>query len=243
MLRRRPHPRTLAIGALALLLAAAPFVPHGSDDGAIRPSGDRKVGALGATPALTAGASRITPAMRAEIDRVVAAGQRAARTIDGRGAGKATPDQLAASLVRCAELDGQRYCLGNGWTEATPAQVQARVASAARTALARRGTAAPLNTGDLGPAAALLREARMSPAARAASDRAELEDAARSVAKVWLLRHEIQGVDLPAGFLADHPEARAATATTPASAPATAPAAARTRATSTSSPCCAATAG
>src|SRR5690349_15978859 len=134
---RRPRPRTLAIGALALLLAAAPFVPRGTDDdGAIRPSGDGKVGALGGSPALTAGASRITPAMQAEIDRVVAAGQRASRTISGRSAGKATPEQLASSLVRCADLDGQRYCLGSGWTESTQAQVQARAASAARAALA-----------------------------------------------------------------------------------------------------------
>ena len=213
MLRRRPRPRTLAIGALVLLLAAAPFVPRGGDDGAIRPSGDGKVGALGAAAALTAGASRITPAMRAEIDRVVAAGQRASRRVSGPAAGKATPEQLAASLVRCADLEGQRYCLGSGWTESTPAEVQARVARAARTALARRGTSAPINTGDLDPAAALLREARMSPAARAASERTELEDAARSVAKVWLIRHEIEGVPLPAGVLRAHPEARAAART------------------------------
>ena len=32
--------------------------------------------------------------------------------------------------------------------------------------------------------------------------------AAQSVAKVWLLRHQIQGVPLPADFLATHPEAR-----------------------------------
>jgi hypothetical protein len=48
----------------------------------------------------------------------------------------------------------------------------------------------------------------MTPAQRAAADRAELTDAARSVAKVWLLRHEIEGVPLPDGFLAAHPEAR-----------------------------------
>ena len=41
-----------------------------------------------------------------------------------------------------------------------------------------------------------------------AAERAELTMAARSVAKVWLLRHEIEGVPLPSGFLAEHPEAR-----------------------------------
>lgn len=219
MPRRSPRPRTLAVGALALILAVAPFVPHGGgDEGAIRPSGDGKVGALGARPAGTAGPSRITPAMQREIDRVVAAGQRSARAVSGRAAGKATPEQLAASLVRCADLDGQRYCLGSGWTESAPSEVRARVAAAARTAPTRRGPGRPETTGDLSPAAALLRTARMSPAARAASERRELTAAARAVGKVWLLRHEIEGVPLPAGFLAAHPEARAvAPARTPQS--------------------------
>ena len=35
---------------------------------------------------------------------------------------------------------------------------------------------------------------------------AELTMAARSVGKVWMLRHEIQGVPLPEGFAARHPE-------------------------------------
>jgi hypothetical protein len=47
----------------------------------------------------------------------------------------------------------------------------------------------------------------MTPAERAAAERAELTMAARSVAKVWLLRHEVQGVPLPAKFREDHPEA------------------------------------
>ena len=34
------------------------------------------------------------------------------------------------------------------------------------------------------------------------------------MAKVWLLRHQIQGVPLPAGFFARHPEVRAATGAT-----------------------------
>jgi len=108
--------------------------------------------------------------------------------------------------VRCAELDGQRYCLGVGWTDDTEAAVQARVADAARVSLR---TTKLTSTGDLDAVAVLARKARMTPRARAAADRSELELAARGVAKVWLLRHEIQGVALPADFLARHPEARA----------------------------------
>ena len=205
----RPRPRTIAIGALVLLLAAAPFIPRGDDDEGLLPSGEGKYGALGS--ASTAGFSKVTPAMQAEIDRVVDAGRALGRT-----SGKQTPDQLARGLVRCAEFEGQRYCLGTGWTEDTEQQVQARMARAARTVAARPG-AAVRSTGDLDARAALARMARMSPTARAAADRAELTMAARSVAKVWLLRHEIEGVPLPVGFLANHPEARAVT--TPAAKP------------------------
>jgi hypothetical protein len=195
----------VVIGALILLLALTPFIPRGDDGGSILPSGDRDGGKAGALrPATTAGASRVTPQMRAEIERVVGAGQAA-----GRVSGKATPEQLAATTVRCAELEGQRYCLGVGWTDDTQQQVRARMATAARASLAR-GSSATETTGDLDPQAALEQRARMSPAARAAADRAELTMAARSVAKVWLLRHDIEGVPLPAGFLDRHPEARAA---------------------------------
>jgi hypothetical protein len=223
----RPGPRTIAIGALVLLLAAAPFIPRGDDDEGFVPSGDGKYGALGTAD--TAGFSKVTPAMQAEIDRVVNAGRALGRTT-----GKQTPEQLADGLVRCAEFEGQRYCLGTGWTEDTQQQVQARMATAARSVAARRG-AGVTNTGDLDARAALARMARMSPAARAAADRAELTMAARSVAKVWLLRHEIEGVPLPAGFLADHPEARAV-ATAPAAKPTPPPNTASPTATPTKSP-------
>ena len=66
-----------------------------------------------------------------------------------------------------------------------------------------RGDRRPVADRAAPPAAAL------GPAARARAERAELTEAARSVAKVWVLRHEIQGVPLPDGFLARHPEARA----------------------------------
>ncbi|CAI9411991.1 C39 family peptidase [Nocardioides sp. T2.26MG-1] len=207
-------------GTLVVLLALTPLIPRGEDDGAIVPSDGGKAGGL--RPAATAGWSEVTPQMQAEIDRVVAAG----RTL-GRVSGRTTPEQLASSAVRCAELEGQRYCLGAGWTEDSEAEVRARMARSARTAAARPAgsTGATESTGDLDPVAALDQRVRMSPADRAAADRAELTMAARSVAKVWLLRHEIEGVPLPVGFLADHPEARAAL-----------PAAARTSASTTASP-------
>lgn len=197
----RPRSIALGVGALVLLLALAPFVPRGDDDpDALRPSTDTAGAPSGALrSANAAGPTRITPAMRAEIDRVVAAG----RTV-GRPGSKAGVAATAEAL-RCAELGGQRYCLGVGWTTDTEADVRARVAAAARTA-AR--TPAAETTGDLDPAAVLDRLARMTPRQRAAAERAELSAAARAVAKVWLLRHEIQGTPLPSGFLTDHPEAR-----------------------------------
>ncbi|MBI2244708.1 MAG: hypothetical protein HYU55_12470 [Nocardioides sp.] len=158
---------------------------------------------LAVSPATTAGWSRVTPQLQDEIDRVVAEGRAL-----GRVSAKATPEQLAASAVRCADFEGQRYCLGTGWTEDTQDQVRARTATAARRAAARPA-GAPEGTGDLDAAAALEQRARLSPSARAAADRAELTMAARSVAKVWLLRHQIEGVPLPSGFLEGHPEARA----------------------------------
>ena len=211
----RPRPRTLAIGALALLLAAAPFVPRGGDDeGRIAPSGDRTGRAL--ATADTAPRGRVTPELQAEIDRVLAAGRAQAH---GRVPVKAGPSRLASALVRCADFDGQRYCLHTGWTDSTQAQVQARVAAAARTIAAR--PAATETTGDLDELATLRRFGRMSPSARADAERAELTDAARSVAKVWLLRHAIDGVKIPSSVLAAHPEMLATSGT----------AAARTRTT------------
>lgn len=175
------RPRWIAVGALALLLAVAPFVPRGGDDdhGAITPSGQQEYDARSAA---TAGLGRLTPAARGEIDRVLAEGGSARR---------------AAGAARCAMFEGQRYCLGTGWTEASAEEIGARETASAS---ARRRPVE--QTGDLDTAVG-------APAARtAAQDRAELTAAARSVAKVWLLRHELQGVPLPTGFLDAHPEAR-----------------------------------
>jgi hypothetical protein len=202
----RPRALVVAIGVLAVLLALTPFIPRGGDeDGALRPSGEGSSKAAMLRSANSVGPSRITPAMQAEIDRVVAQG----RSI-GRTGSKASLARSDSRLVRCADLDGQRYCLGVGWTDDTEAEVRARVGSAARAAERRTGR---ISTGDLDAPALLARSARMTPRARAAADRAELESAATAVAKVWLLRHEIQGVPLPDDFLAAHPEARRSAAT------------------------------
>lgn len=202
---RRPRPRTIAIGALFVLLAAAPFVPHGGGDhGAISPSGDRPHYVPRAAEA--AGYSTVTPAMRAEIARVV---ESTPRTLPRISAGR-VPTGVVDGLVKCADLEGQRYCLGQGWTTETEQQVQARVAADLAPLTGRRATRAKKvrNTGDLSERADLKRLARMSAAARAKAETKELTRAARAVAKVWLIRHEIQGVPLPADFLAQHPEAR-----------------------------------
>jgi hypothetical protein len=189
--------RKLAIGAFVALLAATPFIPRGNDsDSAIRPSGERELAAPGAP-----GPGALTGAMRREIDRVVAAGQR----LDGVSA-RQSPTQLAGKLVRCAEFDGQRYCLHTGWTTSSETDVRARVATSIQ-ALGTRRVAAAETTGDLDLSETLRRAAALSPAERAAAERAELTAAARSVAKVWMLRHEVQGVPLPSGFSETHPEA------------------------------------
>lgn len=187
----------IGLGVLVLLLALLPFVPRGGgDDGVIR----RAVSSEPRGP-LTAGYGRVTPAFRRTIDRVVAEGPTSART------GTAPSDRtLVDDLVRCARFEGQRYCLGTGWTDRTQAQVQ-RAALHALQRPAARGTVVT-TTGDLSTYDALRQTARMSPTERARAERRELTQAARSVAKVWLVRHEIQGAQLPDGFFARHPEVR-----------------------------------
>jgi hypothetical protein len=193
--RRRPGRAVAAgLGTLVLLLAGAPLLPDASTpEAALTPQG--------ASTALrtsdTAGPGVVTPEMQAEIDRVVREGM-SARVSTG-----SSTRTLADAAARCATFDGQRYCLGTGWTTATEREVAAR--------LARQTPAGRERTGDLDPAAALRQQARLTPTARAAAERLELTAAAKSVAKVWLLRHEIQGVPLPADFTARHPEALAVT--------------------------------
>jgi hypothetical protein len=194
--------RWIALGVFVLLLALLPLVPRGGegDAGTIRPTVDRS-----ASGPLVAGYGTVTPRFRATIDRVVADARTAPRF------SRATSTRtMVDSVVRCATFEGQRYCLGSGWTDRTQAQVRNGMVSTLRHRTDRRS--APTTTGDLSAYDELRQRAAMSPAARAAADRAELTQAARSVAKVWLLRHQIQGVPLPAGFRAQHPEVRRAVA-------------------------------
>ena len=192
-----PRVRWITLGVLILLLALLPFVPRGgADDGAIRPTSDRA-----RTGPLTAGYGRVTPAYRRTIDHVVAVG----RTAQGVSR-TATARSLVDALVRCATFEGQRYCLGSGWTDRTGDQVRDRLVSALHHQAS--GRTQVTTTGDLSAYDALRERAQMSPTARAAAERAELTDAARAVAKVWLLRHQIQRVPLPPDFRMRHPEVR-----------------------------------
>ena len=183
--------------ALALLLAIAPFLPRGDqdDDGAILPSGKQER-VLSAAP----GAVKVTGDLQSEIDRVVSQDEPTKGT-------RLTPRQLVSSQVRCAEFEEQTYCLGSGWTTDTEEQVRARMTVQARQVVGNRG--AVENTGDLDAVALLQQRAAMTPAQREAAERAELEDAAASVAKVWALRQDFEGATLPDGFLDRHPEVAA----------------------------------
>jgi hypothetical protein len=204
--------RWISLGALVLLLAMLPFVPRADgDDGTIRTTGQ----VAGSGP-LTAGYGRVTAAYRRTIDRVVDADHAA-----GRGAATTSARGLVDEVVRCATFEGQRYCLGTGWTDRTEAQVRAQAVRVLESPAARRTAAT--TTGDLSTYDALQQAARMSPARRARTERAELTRAARSVAKVWLIRHQIQGVPLPHGFFARHPEVRRTALTTGTTARASSP--------------------
>ena len=190
--RERPlwrHPATVAAAALALTLGAVPLLPDDEHDtgeqGTIAPAASAAQAYTG-----TSGPGRVTAQMRAEIERVVAEGASLDRA-QGRTA-------VARAAVRCATFEGQRYCLGFGWTR------QSRDVLAA--GLVARPEPGREQTGGLDAAGVLDRATGRTAEERAAADRAELTEAARSVAKVWLLRHEIQGEELPADFLERHPE-------------------------------------
>jgi Peptidase_C39 like family len=151
---------------------------------------------------VTAGRGALTAAAQDEIDRVLAGSTTPVVS-------RSNPAALASAGVRCANFEGQRYCLGLGWTTDTEKQAQIRIATAATETLGVRRAQRPEKTGDRDALALLRQRAKMSAAQRAQSERRELTAAARSVAKVWLLRHQIQGTPLPAGFLANHPEVTA----------------------------------
>lgn len=190
---RRLRAVAVSAGALALVCAIAPLLPDSSSPrSAIRTQGTESQG----TESGTAQPGVITPAMQAEIERVVAEGQQQ------RVTARTSTSERATAATRCAVFAGQRYCLGLGWTTQTQKQAADRMAEATTAATSTPRRARPETTGDLDPAALLRQRTRGSAAARARAERAELSAAARSVSKVWLLRHEIQGVALPAKFAA-----------------------------------------
>jgi hypothetical protein len=183
----------LTVGLLVAALGLSPLLPDAGYDGG-RDDRARLTKAASSARTTSPGRGEVTPRMRKEIERVVAAG----RSL-GDEAGRVTPRMLVDTQVRCAVFAGQRYCLGIGWTEDSEAAVRDRVAAAAETAMRRTATA---TTGDLDLVASLQSAAARSEAERVARERDELTDAAASVAKVWQLRHEIQGVPLPAKYAA-----------------------------------------
>lgn len=183
-----PRQRLVLVGGtlLSLVLVAALLMPEGggSDEGSLTPAAEPAYAAR--TTAPPAGA--IDARARAEIDRVL--------------------DEDPDEAVRCAVFEEQRYCLGIGWTSRTEAEEEARID--AGQAARRRATE---TTGDLTTADLLEQRRALSPARRERAERTELEEAAKGVAKVVLLRHHVLGEPLPEGFLERHPEARAAAAT------------------------------
>src|SRR3954451_21160804 len=151
-----------ALGVLVLLLSLLPFIPRGVDHvNAIRTTGDRT-----AAGSLRAGVGRLTPASRRTIDHVVGAGG-TTQLLSSKAGARTVVD----TVVRCATFDGQRYCLGSGWTDRTEAAARKGLLAALRHQPSGRTAVTP--TGDLSAYAALVQRARMNPAARAAAERAE----------------------------------------------------------------------
>ena len=192
---RAPSPSA----AFVLLLAVAPFVPTAGATTA--PCGPRATEPRASCrPPPRAGAGDARDAGRDRPGR-----RRGPRPGPHLGAAR-RPDRLAAGLVRCAEFEGQRYCLGPGWTTDTEAQVQARIAAAARTrrrpSYADRVDRRPRRARQ--PAA----HGRAQPR-RPGGGRARRADRGRPLGGQGLAAAPPDpGRALPAGFLARHPEAQ-----------------------------------
>ena len=185
----------VAVGLLAVAVGLAPLLPDaGYDRG-----GAHRAARTEAAPPLPAraaspGRGAVTREMRREIERTIDRGQSL-----GPESARVTPRVLVDTQVRCAVFAGQRYCLGIGWTTATEAEVRDRIASAAEASMRRVAT---VTTGDLDLLTGLRVAAARSEQERRTRERDELTEAAAAVAKVWQLRHEVQGVPLPAAYAA-----------------------------------------
>ena len=129
--------------------------------------------------------------MRAEIDRVLAEGaalDRARGAYGARAGVGAVRDLRGPALLPRLRLD-QPVGGGPRGTAGDPPD----------------GSAAPSAPATSTPTALLARARSRTSTARTEAERAELTMAARSVGKVWMLRHEIQGVPLPEDFAAAPP--------------------------------------
>ncbi len=195
----RTTPARLVVAAsvaLVLVVGLSVLLPDregGADrDGTITTVTDQYVATAGVP-----GTGAVTAEAEAEIERVL-------RDAPDRTLARTSTATRAEQLVRCAEFEEQQYCLGRGWTDAPEGELASEAATTVRSRSLPTET-----TGDLTDADLLAQRAALSPAELEATERQELEAAARSVAKVVLLRHQILGEPLPDGFLERHPEARA----------------------------------
>lgn len=194
--------RRTAIGAFATVMIGSVLLPLSSTPAhstplAVKAPDTAQTGLEDAT----AGSTKVTADMKSEIDDVLRRGDVSARQAPGANL---SPAALAKKTIRCADLEGQRYCLHSGWTEKSETEVVRSVTAGAAQVSARG--AQRETTGDLSPVDALRQFNALPPAEQRKAERAELLQAARSVGKVWLLRHQIQGKPLPSNFLARHPE-------------------------------------
>ena len=183
-LPRPGRPALVALAALSLLVAAAPFVPRGSEG----------------PPAATQAASPQTAApadWRSHGADHARAGRR--DRPGGRGwAGLDRPGRrtAAADAARCAVFAGERYCLGLGWTGASEQDVPAP-GSGRRRRRPGHGTGGT----DRGPGrrGLLARRQPRTPAERAEADRARADRRGPGGRQGVELRAEIQGRALPDG--------------------------------------------
>ena len=154
MTRLPPRHRAavVAFAALLLLVTTALLVPRGddaTDEGALAPATGPTYAARDSAP----GPGVVTAADRAEIDRVLA-------QAPARVSPRLSATDLAQRLVRCAEFEEQRYCLGVGWTSSDPELVRARAIAAPHAA---SRSIFVETTGDLSTADLLAQRAALSP--------------------------------------------------------------------------------
>src|SRR5689334_3556321 len=149
--------RLVAIGVLVLLLVAAPFIPRGGGDphGSLRPAGDRQYAAR----TVPTGPGRVDSRMENAIDAAL--------------------QRDSAGQAPCVVLEEQQYCVGVGWTDETRSELNQSI-----TFSRAQSSAATINTGDLSAAGLDARRTSTPTRQLEAADRAELEAAAASVAKV-----------------------------------------------------------